>query len=613
MADAADPFEDPEIKAAMAKAGIVHRPGMAAEMMQELAPLLAAEGVDLENPDEDTDLETINAALARATEQHNLELFTPVGQYRDQVLTVLQEFTEAVSRKRGERDAEAVLDSIEPEPSEARPAASHVIGATLGLLDTWYTDSKLAGSLGQVAIPKWRGPARSTARNLVAAARKGQAYASLDTLIMRHGGRFVMDSAVLAAAATILAYAQTRKIDIAQAAKVLYEHTGPVAPAAPASAGGAAFGSQAAHSNRRQALLADFRSWAADGDDPSPELESQVSLLETLMGLASQEHLDPGDPDDTSYLIDLILEAGNPDAAGTALQALDQYVHFQLATSNETADWEATHGDVEIALDELNPAPRVLSAAIEETAALSESAQLDALGTTRLVAAVPEVLAWLGTSQQITGAGGLRRSDIEQVAAMIGVSAVGVAKRPHQLPELSLQATRGETPAEPETIYAQSTNDVPMLAAWWRALQFAEVTELTATRVRPGPHAGDFTDGEPSVLKSAEFVVVVFVAEMLVREAEGPGFYFGEHVVTLALSRLLEALAPGDFQADDDESELAHLLEVRVSMLMTKFELVGLMSRNGDGDLLVPVALRGAVAKGVLTAVEIMAGTEEDE
>ena len=82
MSDTQSPFDAPEFAAAMAEKGVVHRPGVAAEIMQGLAPLLAAEGIDLENPDEDVDLDTLNAALARATEQYNLELLT----HRDSVL-----------------------------------------------------------------------------------------------------------------------------------------------------------------------------------------------------------------------------------------------------------------------------------------------------------------------------------------------------------------------------------------------------------------------------------------------------------------------------------------------------------------------------------------------
>jgi len=77
----ATPFDDPEFNAQLAKMGVVHRPGLADEMLGELAPLLSAEGIDLDNL-EDTDLDDLNAALARATEQRNLALFTPVGAQR---------------------------------------------------------------------------------------------------------------------------------------------------------------------------------------------------------------------------------------------------------------------------------------------------------------------------------------------------------------------------------------------------------------------------------------------------------------------------------------------------------------------------------------------------
>src|SRR5699024_3494792 len=598
--------------AAMAEKGVVHRPGMAGEMMQELAPLLAAEGIDLENPDEDVDLDTLNAALARATEQYNLELFTPTGRHRDQVLEVLEEFSAALGRKRGERQAEAVLDSIEPEPTTRRPAASHVIGASLGLLDTWYTDAGLTQSLGHVTIPKWRGPARSTARSLLTAARRGQAYASLDTLIMRHGGKFVMDSAVLAAAATVLAYAEIHRMDVSQAAKALYEHTSTAAPTPSSPATGAAFGLGVAADNRHQELLAEFRTWAVGATDPSPELEAQISLLETLMDLAAREGLDAGNAGDTSYLIDLLLDAGNPEAVDAALQVLHDYVHFQLDTSNATAQWEATHEDIEIALDESNPASQILNDAMRATEALPESERCAALGQTRLVTAVPDLLAWVGKSQQISSSGRLRRADIEHVAAMIGVSAVGVAKRP--LPELSpLDSTLEKTtPSEPETIYARSSTDVPMLSAWWEALRAAGVTELTATRVRPGPQCEGFTGDAPPPLEPAETLAAVFVAELLTSELDGPGRYFGAPVLTLACSRLIQALAPGELEAAEDDSEWAHLLEFRVSMLMHNLERAGLVAEDADGGLIIPGPLRGSIAKGVLMTVEYMAGLEED-
>lgn len=73
-------FDDPEVKAAIAAAGVVHKPGIAQEVLRDLAPFLAEEGIDLNDPG-DTDLETLNAALARATARYNQSL-PPVGQPR---------------------------------------------------------------------------------------------------------------------------------------------------------------------------------------------------------------------------------------------------------------------------------------------------------------------------------------------------------------------------------------------------------------------------------------------------------------------------------------------------------------------------------------------------
>lgn len=61
---------------------IQFKPGLANEMLRELAPLLAEEGIDVDNIDV-PDLETLQAAMNRAVERKNLALFTPVGHARD--------------------------------------------------------------------------------------------------------------------------------------------------------------------------------------------------------------------------------------------------------------------------------------------------------------------------------------------------------------------------------------------------------------------------------------------------------------------------------------------------------------------------------------------------
>ena len=64
----------------MAAAGVVHKPGVAQEVLRDLAPFLAEDGIDL-NDLGDTDLDGLNAALARATARYN-ESIPEAGQPR---------------------------------------------------------------------------------------------------------------------------------------------------------------------------------------------------------------------------------------------------------------------------------------------------------------------------------------------------------------------------------------------------------------------------------------------------------------------------------------------------------------------------------------------------
>jgi len=64
------------------------KPGLAQEMLAELAPLLAEEGIDVEDIDV-PDLETLQAAMNRAVERANMARFTPVGAARELAVAVL--------------------------------------------------------------------------------------------------------------------------------------------------------------------------------------------------------------------------------------------------------------------------------------------------------------------------------------------------------------------------------------------------------------------------------------------------------------------------------------------------------------------------------------------
>ena len=54
---------------------IQFKPGIAKETLRELAPLLAEEGIDVDNIDV-PDLDSLQAAMNRAVERHNMTRFT---------------------------------------------------------------------------------------------------------------------------------------------------------------------------------------------------------------------------------------------------------------------------------------------------------------------------------------------------------------------------------------------------------------------------------------------------------------------------------------------------------------------------------------------------------
>ena len=54
---------------------IVHTPGMTDDLMREIAPLLAEDGIDLNDPGSIPDMSVLQRALDRAIERRNMALF----------------------------------------------------------------------------------------------------------------------------------------------------------------------------------------------------------------------------------------------------------------------------------------------------------------------------------------------------------------------------------------------------------------------------------------------------------------------------------------------------------------------------------------------------------
>src|SRR5699024_8190093 len=140
MTDTPSPFDDPEFVEMLNRAGITHRPGMADEFLEEIGPLLAADGFDMDNPDQNMDLDDLNAAMGRAVERHNMELVTPVGDARALTVNMLRDFVLAAGDAQRE---DAIFDRLRPDPTKRHPSFSHLIGVASETLDAWYTDSSL--------------------------------------------------------------------------------------------------------------------------------------------------------------------------------------------------------------------------------------------------------------------------------------------------------------------------------------------------------------------------------------------------------------------------------------------------------------------------------------
>jgi hypothetical protein len=189
---------------------IEFKPGLANEMLRKLAPLLAEEGIDVDNIDI-PDLDTLQAALNRAVERRNLELFSPVGQTREIALITLRLVVEAIL------DGDTILastrlDQVQPESTDNSTATvASCIGIALGLLDNWLSGQARDAptELGHhTTLPAGHWHGERAAIDILLLARKGRAFCSLDKLLTRQGGPQVLAGSALALAAATDAWAQ---------------------------------------------------------------------------------------------------------------------------------------------------------------------------------------------------------------------------------------------------------------------------------------------------------------------------------------------------------------------------------------------------------------------
>jgi hypothetical protein len=179
-------------------------------MLRELAPLLAEEGIDVDNIDV-PDMETLQRAMDRAVERHNMALFTPVGQARELAATTLRRVIEAITGNDTTLAAE-ILEQVQPEsPDNSAATVAGCIGLALGLLDTWLSghDPNAPARLNErTRLPAGHWTGERAATDILVLARKGRAFRSLNTLMVKQGGPQMLYGSALALAAAVQAWSK---------------------------------------------------------------------------------------------------------------------------------------------------------------------------------------------------------------------------------------------------------------------------------------------------------------------------------------------------------------------------------------------------------------------
>jgi len=192
--------------------------GLADELLIELAPLLAEDGIDVHDL-EATDPDTLQAAMNRAVERHNMALFTPVGPAREIAAATMGLVVDAILSDNTTLAA-AILDQVIPEsPDNSVATVASCIGISLGLLDNWMTGRapgapKALSARTRLPSGHWTGERAAT--DVLVLASKGRAFRSLQTLITRQGSHQLLPGSALALAAATSAWADTAGIPRAE-------------------------------------------------------------------------------------------------------------------------------------------------------------------------------------------------------------------------------------------------------------------------------------------------------------------------------------------------------------------------------------------------------------
>jgi hypothetical protein len=151
-------------------------------------------------------------------------MFTPVGHARELAAATMRLAAEAIADG-DTRLAAAILDQAQPEsPDDSAATVAGCTGLALGLLDLWlagHHTNTPAGLATMTRLPAGQWTGERAAIGILTLARKGRAFASLDSLTVRQGGQHVLYGSALVLAAALQSWArhtETPLIDLARTA-----------------------------------------------------------------------------------------------------------------------------------------------------------------------------------------------------------------------------------------------------------------------------------------------------------------------------------------------------------------------------------------------------------
>ncbi len=576
MTASKSPSDDPEFLPLPPGVEIRHRIGADAELMEQLAPLLAAEGIDSKNL-ADADPEELNEAMTRAVERHNMELSTPVGDQRARAVNTLRELVIALHTE-NVAAVQNLFGSIGPAPTRHRPSSGHLTGVTMEYLDGIYRNTALHPALHVVEIPKVDPKTQAAAEEILARAAQGTAFRTLDTLLTNHGGFELARAGIYLLAATITAVAthQNTTFD-----RVLNE----LVPALEISPRPVSNGEQTPSS---QEYLEDFANWLKTQDDVAG-MAAKISIIFTSMVEdAAREGIDPHHPEDFDVWIMAVLANTQPQYVVTALEIIKHYLQFRLRTDLEPDRWHQAH----VKITDMTVVHKAPPWDFEQIFAAAQSVDHDtrqrAMHQLPIVSGIQQLRDWLNTPRPTTDSGAPRTEDIHTLGAMIGLEVHGTTREG--------KAISGHP--------VESALEVPELMIWWWALEELGVITVANATVELGPTADEYLQAERIPFEAAEGMIATYVKIFLIHALEHAPLEVSS--VGHTLGRLLNSLAkmPPATEASPDDFR-GQLVQQRSDEYLRSLHAFGLLGANLR-EPEIPEPLQGAVFYGLMMTMDYM-------